>query len=211
MKQVREIQLPERMVAADLMTDEQFFGYAPDDRKAELINGVLILPSPAADPHEDLNGFLLSVIRTFVEERDLGVVRGAKTPVHLGVGHNYEPDVLFVARSRAGIVEHDGVFGAPDLVIEILSPGTEHLDRGIKRQTYAQAGVRELWLLSSESARKSAFYQRQARGGLAAMKPQEGVLRSIAVPGLWLKFEWLWPPEGRLPRVRLVLDELGVL
>lgn len=199
------------MVEADRMTDEEFFQTAPDDRKAELIDGVLVMPSPASDPHEDLNGFLLSVIRMFVEENNLGLVRGSNTPVNLGVGHDFEPDLLFVARARAGIVEYDGVFGAPDLVIEILSPGTAYLDRGIKRRTYAQAGVRELWLLSPESLRKSAFYQRSGEAGLARVQPEGGVIRSLAVPGLWFKFEWLWPRGGRLPRVSQVLKKLGVL
>ncbi len=211
MMQVRELALPETVAVADRMTDDEFFQYAPDDRKAELIDGVFYMPDAPSDSHERLNIFLITLLRIYVEEKNLGEVRGSKTAVNLAVGHDYEPDVLFVARHRTGIIEHQGIFGAPDLAVEILSPGTAHLDRGLKRRTYAQAGVRELWLLDPDSARKSAFYQQRGEDGLVEIKPEGGVIRSLAIPGFWLKTEWLWPPQGRLPRVAQVLRELGAL
>lgn len=58
-----------------------------------------------------------------------------------------QPDVLFVAKGRLDILREDGVHGAPDLVIEVLSPATAQLDSKVKRRLYARHGCKELWLV----------------------------------------------------------------
>ena len=162
------------------------------------------MPSPAYFPHEDRQGFLITVLRAFVRHKQLGIVLGSHTAVHLQTGENYEPDVLFVTAERANIVRREGVFGAPDLVIELLSPGTANYDWGIKRRVYAQSGVRELWLIDPNGLDGSAFFQRD-ESGLKEVSLQDNVLRSLAVPGFYLRADWLWPESGNLP------DEIGVL
>ncbi|MBI4330163.1 MAG: Uma2 family endonuclease [Chloroflexi bacterium] len=67
------------------------------------------------------------------------------------VGDNVvQPDILYVSRDRLNVVTREEVHGVPDLVIEILSPGTADKDRGLKRRLYARHGVRELWLVDPE-------------------------------------------------------------
>jgi Uma2 family endonuclease len=205
--------LIQSVAPGDRLTVDEFFDIAPQDRKAELIDGVLITCSPADDRHENLQGFLLSVLRIYTRRRNLGEVRGSRTALRLGVEyHAYEPDILFVDRERADIVREDGVHGAPDLVVEILSHGTKFLDRGVKRHTYALAGVRELWLIDPEGEHLSHFYQRKEHGGaLAPVKMNEGMLHSLAVPGFVLRADWLWPPSGHLPDEIEVLQTLEAL
>lgn len=55
--------------------------------------------------------------------------------------------MLFVGKANFGILKEEGVHGAPDLVIEVLSPSTAQLDKKTKRRVYAQAGVKEMWLV----------------------------------------------------------------
>ncbi|HET9224066.1 MAG TPA: Uma2 family endonuclease [Roseiflexaceae bacterium] len=136
-----------RVEVAERMTAAEFWEEAPDDRKAELINGVMIMAPPPLDIHEKLQLFLLTLIRTYVEEHDLGEVRGSRSGVELAPDQVYEPDILFVARDRVGIIQRHGLVGAPDLVIEILSASTAAYDRGEKLRIYERAGVRELWLI----------------------------------------------------------------
>lgn len=57
-----------------------------------------------------------------------------------------QPDILFASNERRGIIGEKQVTGAPDLVVEILSPSTAHRDRGIKLDLYARCGVREYWI-----------------------------------------------------------------
>jgi Uma2 family endonuclease len=197
-----------RVEVAERMTSEEFFRYAPEDQKAELIDGVMIMHSPPLVIHEKLQGFLYTLLRTYVEESDLGEVLGSRTPVELEVEQTYEPDILFVARERAGIVESKGVLGAPDLVIEILSAGTVHYDRGSKFRAYERTGVRELWLIDPYGPAGTEFYRLQGKRFVPVMPDRDGILRSTAVPGFWIDVAWLWPGERFIP-VRQALARIS--
>jgi Uma2 family endonuclease len=197
-----------RVEVAERMTSEEFFRYAPEDQKAELIDGVMIVHSPPLVIHEKLFRFLFRLLAAYAEEHDLGEVLGSRTPVELEVEQTYEPDILFVARERADIVESKGVFGAPDLVIEILSAGTVHYDRGSKFRAYERAGVRELWLIDPYGPAGTEFYRLQGKRFVPVMPDGDGILRSTAVPGFWIDVNWLWPGERFIP-VRQALARIS--
>jgi Uma2 family endonuclease len=86
-----------------------------------------------------------------VEEGDLGKVFPAPCDVVLSNTDVVQPDLLFVSREREHIlVGGDNVQGAPDLVVEILSPSTAHRDRGLKLDLYQKSGVAEYWIVDTE-------------------------------------------------------------
>lgn len=201
-----------RVPAGDRMTVAEFFESAPEDRKAELIDGVLVILGPALLSHELLQTFLLTTLNIYVDAHNLGEVLGSRTALDLGIEYQaYEPGILFVRRERAEILQEHGVVGAPDLVIEILSRGTMSVDRMVKRQVYNQAGVGELWLIDPAGARGSRFYQRTPGGEMAEVALVDGVLRSTTVDGFFVKDTWLWPTKGEQHDEITALRELGVL
>jgi len=193
-----------RVEVAERMTAAEFWQAAPDDRKAELINGVMVMAPPPLDIHEKLFGFLFSLLRDYVEEHDLGEVRGSRTGVELAVDEVYQPDVLFVAREQLGIIQRHGLVGAPDLVIEILSASTAAYDRGDKLRTYERAGVRELWLIDPYGPAGTEFYQLAEGRYLPVVPDTHGILRSTALPSFWIDVTWLWP-AARFIAVRQAL------
>ena len=197
-----------RVEVAERMTAEAFFRHAPEDRKAELIDGVMIMPSPPSDRHEKLQIFLLRLIGEYVERFDLGEVRGSRTAVMLAEDQVTEPDVLFVAKARAAIIRDAGVFGAPDLVIEVLSASTVAYDRGPKFRAYERAGVRELWLIDPYGPAGTEFYQRAGEAFRPVMPDADGVLHAVALPGFKLNVGWLWPEDKFIP-VREALRAMG--
>lgn len=197
-----------RVEVAERMTSEEFFRYAPDGQTAELIDGVMIIHSPPLVIHERLQGFLLTLLRTFVEENDLGEILGSRTPVELEIDQTFEPDILFIAKERLDIVETKGVFGAPDLAIEILSAGTASYDRGPKFRAYERAGVRELWLIDPYGPAGTEFYQLEGTRFAPVMPDSDGILRSVAMPGFWINVAWLWPGEHFIP-VRQALSAIS--
>jgi Uma2 family endonuclease len=200
-----------RAEVVERMTHEEFMQVAPEDRKAELIEGVMIMASPAFEPHEDLFGFLLTVLRAFVTHRKLGRVLGSRFAVYISESETYEPDILFVASERAHLVTEKKLTGAPDLVIEILSAGTARYDRGVKRDNYERSAVQELWLIDPYGPAGTQFYQRR-EGKLVEVSPVEGIVRSAAIPGFNLRVAWLWPNEdGELPDPIEVMRELSVI
>lgn len=197
-----------RVEVKERMTAAQFLIEAPEDRKAELIDGVMVIPMPPFDNHEKLQIFLLRLTSAFAEELDRGEVRGSRTPVVLEEFYAPEPDVLFVHKERADIVQQKGVFGAPDLVIEILSAGTARDDRGKKFRAYERAGVRELWLIDPYGPAGTDFYQLE-EGTFCPVHPDgDNILESVAVPGFWIDVAWLWPEDGKFIPVRQALAQI---
>jgi Uma2 family endonuclease len=98
-------------------------------------------------------GNLQFLLRSFVQERDLGVVLYAPFDVKLPyrIGAPVQPDILFFRKGNTPDWEDKDFEGVPDLVAEVLSPGTRHRDRTIKLQAYQDAGVPEYWLVNPEA------------------------------------------------------------
>lgn len=119
-----------------------------DDKRYELLEGELVVvPSPSFD-HQQILMDLAFFLREFVRERDLGRVAIAPLDVVLSDHDVLQPDILFISKDRGYIIAPGNIRGAPDLVIEILSPSTEQRDRAIKSTIYARYGAREYWLVS---------------------------------------------------------------
>lgn len=193
---------------AERVTVGEFLHRAPEDRKAELIDGVIVEYMPPLDIHERLQIFLLTLLRMYVEESNVGEVRGSRTPVVLNELYAPEPDILFVSTNRQELIQREGVFGAPDLVIEILSAGTAQNDRGPKFLAYEEAAVRELWLIDPYGASGTSFFQLE-KGSFRPVYPNaESNLKSAAIPGFWIDVRWLWPGEDKFVPVRKALEEI---
>lgn len=120
----------------------------PEDRRYELIGGEFFLvPSPNVF-HQRIAANLEAILRNFVQEHDLGEILDAPLDVVLSSGDVVQPDIMYISRARSGIVADANIQGAPDLVVEVLSPSTTEKDRTIKKKLYTRYGVRELWLVS---------------------------------------------------------------
>lgn len=125
----------------------------PEDKRYEVIEGeLLVTPAPTAR-HQRVLMRLAVRLSHHVETTGLGEVLPAPTDVILAHESIVQPDILFIARHRLGIIDLDGgVHGAPDLVVEILSPSTAGRDQVVKRKLYSKYGVREYWVADSASA-----------------------------------------------------------
>ena len=79
----------------------------------------------------------------------------------LDENNNFVPDVLIVC--DRGKIKYNGIYGAPDLVVEVLSPSTAANDRGIKKDTYEKAGVREYWIVDPVSKSIEVYHLQNGR------------------------------------------------
>src|SRR5436189_3310853 len=119
----------------------------------QLIEGDLYMaPSPDRF-HQDILGNLYVIIRGHLAKHPAGSVHLAPSDVQLTDLNVFQPDLYYVTTARRGILTELGAQGAPDLVVEILSPKTAKLDSGVKREIYARSGVEEMWVVDP-AARK---------------------------------------------------------
>lgn len=120
----------------------------PEDVRCEVLDGELLMtPAPTAS-HQRILGRLYLRLGNHVAAGGLGELLPAPTDVILSEENVVQPDILFVGKDRLGIIDPaGGVNGAPDLVIEILSPSTAGRDKVLKRKLYAVFGVREYWVV----------------------------------------------------------------
>ena len=121
----------------------------PDDgNRYEFIGGRLYMtPAPVTRHQRVLRGLWLALWRVLMDSGH-GEVFSAPLLVEFpGTGDRVQPDLLFVSSERRAIIGEKQVLGAPDLVVEILSPTTAHRDRGIKLDLYARHGVRQYWIV----------------------------------------------------------------
>lgn len=121
----------------------------PDDGfRYEILNGVLYMSPPPTIPHQSSSVELSSPMHQHSKKHNLGKVLTAPVGVRLpGQPAPVQPDIVFVVKERSEIIHHDYIEGAPDLVVEILSPSNWPYDRGEKMEAYRQAGVREYWIV----------------------------------------------------------------
>jgi Uma2 family endonuclease len=167
----------------------------PDDGKRyELIDGeVFMMPTPTTS-HQRTLGNLLFALGSLADERDLGEVFVAPTDVVFGERTAVQPDLLFIRKDRLSIVTEMNVQGAPDLVIEVLSPSNAAFDRETKLQVYARGGVRELWYVDPD-ARSVDVLELGVDRHYALISRLAAIdsLTSTALPGLSLPVASLFP------------------
>ncbi|GGM81240.1 hypothetical protein GCM10010967_11320 [Dyadobacter beijingensis] len=122
--------------------------YNPD--LTQIINGEEIMsPSPKM-PHQSASGELFLLLANYVKQNKLGRVFAAPFDVILEQDFNHlQPDIFFVSNANREIMQ-DWIRGVPDLVIEIVSPGSKKMDMVIKKGVYETYGVPECWLVFPE-------------------------------------------------------------
>ncbi|MBF0474864.1 MAG: Uma2 family endonuclease [Deltaproteobacteria bacterium] len=191
------------------MTYEEFLAWT-DDTFAEWVDGEVIFMGPASIRHQDIAGFLTSLLRLFVEKHRLGRVFPA--PVQMKTGPRLpgrEPDISFVARENFYRLRDTHINGPADLTVEIISPESRSRDREQKYKEYQIGGVLEYWLIDPEI--QQAEFHQLGEDGLYHLGPLEQgqVYRSLVLTGLWMDVEWLW--QDPLPSELDILEEWGVI
>ncbi|MBI4871871.1 MAG: Uma2 family endonuclease [Candidatus Riflebacteria bacterium] len=185
------------------VSEAQFDALTDEDTPYELLDNVLIMHSPAKVDHQDLEGFLLVLLRGYVSELGLGRVLGSQAILHLRTGRKVCPDVMFLATAREPAIG-DEVEGAADLIIELMSRSTRSYDLGDKRQAYHDARTPELWLV--DSARKQVVVDVRVGRAYRRRIVSRGILASRALPGFFVELEWLW--QRPLPRPLACLQQI---
>lgn len=128
------------------MKAPEFLELPESNQLTELIDGEIIVSPAPLDVHQKTSLLTTSLILGIMPN---GTLRYAPTDVNFDDIHVFQPDIFWVSETNDHCVLVDGKYwrGAPDLVVEILSAGTQHRDRGVKFDIYEKYGVREYWMI----------------------------------------------------------------
>ena len=176
-------------------TYDDFLRLPDDGQRYEIIRGVLYVTPAPAYKHQFVAGRFFRQADAFAEEHGLGVVLMAPFDVLLpfGLGTPVQPDVVYLRTENVPHWEDKSFKGVPDLVAEVLSPGTRRRDQQTKLAVYRDAGVPELWMLDPDAGRvvvhifQERRYTELCRGGRG-----EEVWSSV-LPGFRLAVDSLFP------------------
>jgi Uma2 family endonuclease len=144
-------------------------------------------PSPRTK-HQAITGNIFVELYAFVRKHELGRVYDAPMDVKLADGV-IQPDILFISKERQSIITELNIQGAPDLVVEVLSPSTAKHDRQRKTQLYAKHGVREYWRVDPDVRLVERLELRDNSYVIAAVYGESDTLESGVLPGLKIKLD----------------------
>ena len=171
----------------------------PDQPRCELLYGRLyVMPSPTPW-HQTVASLLWRHLESIAEAAG-GFAFNAPLDVVLADHSVVQPDVIYISAARLGMVGKR-IDGAPDLAVEVLSPGSARRDRGEKLSLYAETGIREYWIVEPET-RHIEFLVNEA-GRFIVSLPVAGIYRSEQIPELHLDVAGFWrQAESRYPARR---------
>jgi Uma2 family endonuclease len=175
------------------LTYEDYVSLPDDGLRYEILDGEMaVTPSPLIR-HQIVSRNLQRILDRHVEARGLGFFLNAPVDVILANTSIVVPDLVFVSRAREGIVTERAIEGAPDLIVEILSPSTERRDRGAKLQLYARFGVPSYWIVDID-ARTIDVFELGAEGyALALRAGDEAELCAAPFTDLTIRLREVWP------------------
>ena len=178
--------LPQPLRRTPLLTYEDYRLLPEDGPRYELIEGELYLSPSPSTRHQTVSRRLQYALMKALEDPGLAQVFNA--PMDLVVDRNtaVQPDLIIVGTARTSIITARALEGAPDVVVEILSPSTRDRDEHIKRRLYERFGVREYWLVDSEAETLIAYRRDDEGYGIRASYDRTGILECPEFPSLSL-------------------------
>lgn len=205
----KAISLEQKAPPQGKISFEEFLAWADEDTRAEWEDGQIIVMSPASLEHQELSGWLSTILRVYTRRRNLGQILTAPFLVRLQIPQQgREPDLIFIKTEHLDRLQHSYLLGPPDLVVEIVSTESIGRDRGRKFVEYEADGIPEYWLLDP-LRQEAEFYQLGSDNHYHLSLPDPtGVYHSLSVSGFWLKVSWLW--HKPLPDELDILQELGI-
>ena len=176
------------MVAKAKYTYEDYLN-TPEGERYELLDGELVLVASPNEEHQLASVKLVSLMYPYVASRDLGWVFHAPSDIVFSDTEVVQPDLMFISKEREHIRTAANVRGAPDLVVEILSPATSKWDWKYKRELYAKYEVKEYWIIDPVNRIVTVMLLRDGVLEIAGAYVEGNTLSSAALEGFRVGLE----------------------
>lgn len=178
------------------MTWQEFRNMEVDENDQfiyELINGILMGRTSPSLGHQRASRRLTEAFGEYLKKNQIGEYFYAPTDVYLGDDNGVVPDISFVSKERSFLIENgDYIAGAPDLIVEIISPGSVKRDRVEKKELYERFSVKEFWLIDPANRTVEIYLIENDAYRLHAFLEVEGKLKATTIVGFEMEISELF-------------------
>ena len=165
-----------------LLTYQDYLNLTPEDAHYQLIEGELVMTPAPKVIHQVIKNNILQLLILYVKKNGLGYVLDAPCDVYLNDLNVVQPDIFFITKENKKIITEDNIKGAPDLIIEILSPASAYYDLVEKKELYEKSGVREYWIVDPKKKRIDVYILKDEVYVLHQRAEKEEKIDSIMLP-----------------------------
>jgi Uma2 family endonuclease len=189
------VEQAETIVIEDISFEEYLVQY--EGQRMEWHMGKVVKQVTNNTKHNLILGFMFNLLSLYLDLKELGQVVLAGVPMYISDEQPArEPDLMIVLNENSKRLTEKYLNGAADLAIEIISPGTGHIDRGTKFEEYEAAGVREYWIIDPLREEVLA-YSLSEKGRYQRIEPEDNRIASSLLPDFVLDTAILW--QDNLP------------
>ena len=125
-------------------------------------NQFYMSPSPNFQ-HFDVLDRIADALKQEVKKQNSGRVFFAPLDVFLGTTNAIQPDIFFINNTNSQLIKEDGIYGAPDLIVEVLSPRNRNADLVKKKALYEQFGVKEYFIVDPSDKSVLSYYLKEGK------------------------------------------------
>ena len=161
--------------------------------KVEILNNKLIIMASLSYIHQKISNKLSNKMTNFVEENNLGEILCAPMDTKFDEDNVEQPDIMFIAITRFDIIEDNIIAGAPDLIVEIISPANKKQEREEKHALYERTGVKEYWTIHPKKRHVKVETLENEKFQVFSEGKKEGTIQSKLLNGFEIKIEDLMP------------------
>ena len=179
-------------VRAKRYTYQDYLDLPDDGKRYEVIHGELVMTPAPYTFHQIVSGNLEYELRTFVKKEKSGKVFYAPVDVLLSENNVLQPDILFISKERSNIITEKNIAGAPDLIIEIISPSSAYYDLLEKKEIYEKFGVQEYWIVDPKKQRVEIYVNHDNQFELNQRLDSKGTLKSRVLAGFEMSVEQIF-------------------
>lgn len=183
------------MVQRKKYTYQDYLNLLDDGKRHEVINGELIMVAAPSTFHQTVLINLVNELKNFLNKEKSGKMFCAPTDVKLSESNVVQPDIIFISQERLNIITDNNVDGVPDLIIEILSPGTAYSDLIEKKEIYERFEVKEYWIVDPNKHRVEIYNNVNQQFELNQRIDLTGVVKSLVIKGFEVTLENIFSLE----------------
>lgn len=154
-----------------------------DEKRCEIIEGEIFMSPSASASHQEISRDLEFLMWLFVKAKNSGKVFNAPFDVILDENNVVQPDLLFISNKNLNLISERGVFGSPDLVVEIVSPSSGYRDKVTKKKLYEKFGVAEFLVVEPQNKSVEVFCLEGKTYELFSSAKENGEVKSKVIDG----------------------------